>query len=93
MKVHAAAVLADVEARAVSAEVGVAHRVRGVTHWFTGEFREAQQHLECAVALFQPQRDDDLSFLLVQDAGATAIGLLGVYLVASWRNRARGLAR
>jgi len=81
MRAHAAAVLADVETRAVPAEVGVAHRVQGVTHWFTGEFLEAEQHLECAVALFQLRRDDDLSFLLVQDAGATAMAYLAL---ASW---------
>jgi hypothetical protein len=71
MRAHAAAVLADVETRPVSAEVGVAHRVQGVTHWFAGEFLEAQQHLESAVALFQPERDDDLSFRLVQGAAAS----------------------
>jgi hypothetical protein len=72
MRAHAAAVLADVQTRPVSAEVGVAHRAQGVTHWFTGEFLEAQQRLECAVALFQPRSDDNSSFLLLQDAGATA---------------------
>jgi predicted ATPase len=81
MRAHAAAVLADVETRPVSAEAGVAHRVQGATHWFVGEFLEAQQHLECAVALFQPGRDDDLSFRMAQDAGATATAYLAF---ASW---------
>jgi hypothetical protein len=81
MRAHAASVLADVETRPVSAEAGVAHRVQGVTYWFAGEFLEAQQHLERALALFQPGRDDDLSFRLVQDAGATAMAYLAF---ASW---------
>jgi tetratricopeptide (TPR) repeat protein len=80
MRAHAAAVLADAETRPVSAEVGVAHRVQGVTHWFAGEFLEAQQHLESAVALFQPKRDDDLSFRLVQDAAAS----MAYLAFASW---------
>jgi predicted ATPase len=81
MRAHAAAILADVETRPDSAEAGVAHRVQGMTHWFAGEFLEAQQHLERAVAAFQPGRDDDLSFRFVQDAGATAM----IYLAfASW---------
>ena len=81
MRAHAAAFLADVEARPDSAETGVAHRVQGITHWFAGEFLEARQHLERALALFQPGRDDDLSFRFGQDAGATAMTFLAF---ASW---------
>jgi class 3 adenylate cyclase/tetratricopeptide (TPR) repeat protein len=81
MRAHAAAVLADVEARPDSAEAGVAHRAQGITHWFAGEFLEARKHLERAVALFQPGRDDDLSFRFGQDAGATAMTYLAY---ASW---------
>ena len=61
MTAHAAALLSDVETRPDSAEAGVTHRVQGVTHWFTGEFLEAQQRLERALAVFQPGRDEDLS--------------------------------
>ena len=62
MRTHAAAFLAGVAARPDSPEAGVAHRVRGITHWFAGEFAEAREHLERALALFQPGRDDDLAF-------------------------------
>ncbi len=60
MTAHAAALLSDVEARPNSPEAGVAHRATGVTCWFAGEYREARDYLERALALFQPGRDDDL---------------------------------
>ena len=44
----------DVAASPDSPEAGVAHRVVGTTHWFAGEYREAREHLERALALFQP---------------------------------------
>ena len=51
-----------VAARPDSPEAGVAHRVLGTTHWFAGEYAQAREHLERALALFQPGRDDDLAF-------------------------------
>ena len=54
MRAHAEAFLADVEARPDSPEAGVAHRVLGTTHWFAGEYGEAREHLERALALFNP---------------------------------------
>ena len=62
MRAHAAAFLSDVEARPGSPEAGVAHRAAGTTRWFAGEYREALDHLERALALFQSGRDDDLAF-------------------------------
>ena len=64
MRAHAAAFLSDVEARPDSPEAGVAHRAAGITCWFAGEYREARDHLERALALFQPGRDDDLALPL-----------------------------
>ena len=61
MKAHAAAFLRDVAARPNSPEAGVAHRILGSNQWFAGEYREAQSHLEQALALFKPGRDDDLA--------------------------------
>jgi TolB-like protein/class 3 adenylate cyclase/tetratricopeptide (TPR) repeat protein len=80
MRSHAAAFLADVETRPDSAEAGVAHRAAGMTHWFAGEYREAREHLERALALFQPGRDDDLAFRFGIDAGVGAILYLAVTL-------------
>ena len=55
MRAHAAAFLSDIEARPESPEAGVAQRTAGITSWFAGEYREARDHLERALALFQPR--------------------------------------
>jgi predicted ATPase len=81
MRAHAAAFLSDVGASPESPEAGVAHRAAGMTCWFAGEYREARDHLEQALALFQPGRDDDLAFRFGHDAGASAMFSLAV---ASW---------
>jgi predicted ATPase len=73
MRAHAETFLSDVEARPDSPEAGVAHRTAGITHWFAGEYREAREHLERALALFRPGRDDDLAFRFGQDPGVTAM--------------------
>ena len=73
MRTHAANFLADVEAKPNSPEAGVAHRCAGTTHWFAGEYETARDHLELALALFQPGRDDDLAFRFGQDAGVAAM--------------------
>ena len=81
MRAHAAAFLSDVEARPDSPEAGVAHRAAGITCWFAGEYREARDHLERALALFQPGRDDDLAFRFGLDPGVAAMAYLAI---ASW---------
>jgi hypothetical protein len=81
MRTHAAAFLAGVAARPDSPEAGVAHRVLGTAHCFAGEYAEAREHLERALALFQPGRDDDLAFRFGQDAGVAAMCYLAI---ASW---------
>jgi hypothetical protein len=73
MRTHAAVFLRDVEARPDSPEAGVACRISGMTHWFAGEYVGARKHLERALALFQPGRDDDLAFRFGQDAGVGAM--------------------
>ena len=81
MRAHAAAFLSDVEARRDLPEAGVAHRAAGITCWFAGDYRDARDHLERALALFQPGRDDDLAFRFVLDPGVAAMALLAI---ASW---------
>ena len=81
MRTHAAAFLAGVAASPNSAEAGVAHWVLGTTHWFAGEYAEARDHLERALTLFQPGRDDDLAFRFGQDAGVAAMCYLAI---ATW---------
>src|SRR3984957_18534277 len=62
MRAHSSAFLGDVESTPDSPEAGVAHRAAGITCWVAGEYREARDHLERALALFQPGRDNDLAF-------------------------------
>jgi predicted ATPase len=81
IRAHAAAFLSDVEARPDSPEAGVAHRAAGMTCWFAGEYREARAHLERALDLFQPGRDDDLAFRFGLDPGVAVMGFLAN---ASW---------
>ena len=73
MRAHAAAFLSDVEARPDSPEAGVAYRLAGITYWFAGEYREARDHLERALALFQPGRDDELTFRFGLDPGVAVM--------------------
>ena len=75
MRAHSSAFLGDVEARPDSPEAGVAHRVAGITCWVAGEYREARDHLERALALFQPGRDDDLAFRFGPDPGVAGDGI------------------
>jgi tetratricopeptide (TPR) repeat protein len=81
MRTHAAAFLAGVAAMPDSPEAGIAHRILGTTHWSAGEHAEARGHLERALTLFQPGRDDDLAFRFGQDAGVAAMCYLAI---ASW---------
>ena len=80
MRGHAATFLSDLEAKPDSPEAGVAHRAAGITHWFAGEYRAAREHLERAIALFQPGRDDDLVFRFGHDAGVVATLYLALTL-------------
>ena len=80
MRAHAKAFLGDVEARPDSPEAGVAHRAIGITRWFAGEYRDAQDHLERALVLFQPGRDDDFAFRFGWDPGVAAMHYLALTL-------------
>ena len=92
MRAHAEAFLSDVEASPDSPEAGVAHRAAGMTCWFAGEYREARDHLERALALFQPGRDDDLAFRFGRDPGVAAMACLAIVLWPLGRGRSRDFA-
>ena len=81
MRAHAEAFLRDLEATPDLPEAGVAHRAAGITCWFAGEYPEARDHFERALALFQPGRDDDLAFRFGHDPGVAALACLSF---ASW---------
>jgi predicted ATPase len=89
MRAHAAAFLADVEARPDSPEAGVAHRAAGVSEWFAGQYRQARDHLECALALFEPGRDDDLAIFFGLDTGVAAMPIWRIRCGRSARSIAR----
>jgi tetratricopeptide (TPR) repeat protein len=78
MRAYAEAFLNDVAARPNSPEAGVAHRIIGVTSQFAGEFVEACDHLERALALFEPGRDDDLAYRFGFDVGVAAMANLAI---------------
>jgi tetratricopeptide (TPR) repeat protein len=80
MRAHSSDLLNDVQTRPNSPEAGVAHRVAGATCWFAGDYREARDHLERALALFQPGRDDDMAFRFGQDQGVSAMAYLALVL-------------
>ena len=93
MRAHSKTFLGDVEASPDSPEAGVAHHSAGTTHWFAGEYVAARPHLERALALFQPGRDDDLAFRFGHDEGGCGDTVSRAHLVASGRHRARGFPR
>jgi predicted ATPase len=73
MRTHVEAFLSDVRARPNSPEAGIAYRICGVTHQFAGEYGEARDNLERALALFQPGRDDELAFHFGVDVGEAVL--------------------
>jgi class 3 adenylate cyclase/predicted ATPase len=81
MRTHAMAFLNDLEATPDSPAASVARRIAGVTCWCAGEYREARDYFEKALALFQPGRDDDMTFRFGQDPGVAAMANLAI---ASW---------
>ena len=81
MRTHAMAFLNDLEATPDSPAASVARRIAGVTCWCAGEYREARDYFEKALALFQPGRDDDMAFRFGQDPGIAAMANLAI---ASW---------
>jgi class 3 adenylate cyclase/tetratricopeptide (TPR) repeat protein len=81
MREHAAAFLRALEASPDSPEASVAYRAAGNTCWFAGDYREARDRLEGALALFQPGRDEDLAYRFGWDAGVAAMANLAA---VSW---------
>ncbi len=80
MRAHAQTFLDTVAARPNSPEAAVGHRIAGITCWFGGGYREARDHFEQALRVFQPGRDDDLAFRFGFDPGVGAMGYLAFAL-------------
>jgi class 3 adenylate cyclase len=64
--------LKDVELSPDSPESCVAHRLYGATQWVLGNYLNARDHLEQAVALTNPERDHELAFRFGIDLGVIA---------------------
>ena len=63
-----------------SPEAGVAHRIYGVTQWFTGDFDRGALAPRKGAAIFDPERDRDLAFRFGQDVGVSAMVYLAIVL-------------
>jgi tetratricopeptide (TPR) repeat protein len=77
-RTQAATFLKEVEGEPDSPEAGVGHRIAGVTSWVEGDFDQARDHLERALAIFNPERDGDLAFRFGTDSGVGAMGYLAL---------------
>jgi class 3 adenylate cyclase/predicted ATPase len=72
--------LNDASRRKGSAELGVAHRIYGLTRWFQGDFVGARSHLEEALSIYDPERDRDIAYRFGQDEGVSAMVYLALIL-------------
>ncbi|HML11696.1 MAG TPA: adenylate/guanylate cyclase domain-containing protein [Xanthobacteraceae bacterium] len=72
--------LNEASRRKGSSELGVAHRLYGVTRWFQGDFLGARSHLEEALSIYDPERDRDLAYLFGGDIGLSAMVYLALVL-------------
>jgi class 3 adenylate cyclase/predicted ATPase len=89
----AAEFLRDAERRPGSPQIGVAHRICGVTRWFEGDYMGARSHIEQALAAWDPDRDRELAFGFGQDVGVAARFQLALVLYPLGEvDRARSLA-
>jgi class 3 adenylate cyclase/predicted negative regulator of RcsB-dependent stress response len=62
-------------------EASIAHRIRGTTDWYQGDFASARDRLERALAMFDPARDGDLAFRFGYDVAVSCM----IYLpLALW---------
>jgi predicted ATPase len=98
MRELARAFLRDCESELNSGEACVALRINGVTKWFAGEFVEARDFFERALAAYDPERDRELVFRFGQDVGVPVLGYSALLLwalgeIALARERAEALTQ
>ena len=65
--------LAVAQARDARAPLLVGHRILGTSFLFLGEFISAREHLDQAVALYDPERHAQLALRFGQDIGVSAL--------------------
>jgi class 3 adenylate cyclase/predicted ATPase len=78
MRAIAEIVLRDIEGKPPSPEAAVTHRLAGVTDWYLGNFELARAHLEQTLAMFDPQRDRDLTYRFGQDMGVSVMAFIAL---------------
>ena len=72
--------LSSAKSRPGRGRQSVAARLNGTTDWFAGNFADARVSLECALAIFDPERDSDLAFRFAQDLGVSITAYLALVL-------------
>ena len=80
MRELASEFLHNVEGDPSLPETGIAHRMCGMTSWFSGDFADARQHLEHALACYDDKRDYLLAFRFGQDLAVPVMAYLGFTL-------------
>ena len=80
LRAIAEVLLRDIEGKPPSPEAAVAHRLAGVTEWYLGNFELARAHLRQTLAMFDPQRDRDLTYRFGQDMGVSAMVFMALAL-------------
>ena len=80
LRAIAEVLLRDIEGKPPSPEAAVAHRLAGATEWYLGNFELARAHLEQTLAMFDPQRDRDLTYRFGQDMGVSAMVFMALAL-------------
>ncbi len=81
MRAYVRSSVSAFEASPGSPEAGIIHAaIAGITHWYAGDYVRARDHLERALALFVPGRDDDLAFRFGQDSGVAVMLYLALTL-------------
>jgi class 3 adenylate cyclase/predicted ATPase len=80
LRAIAEVVLRDIEGRPPSPEAAMAYRIAGTTEWYFGNFELARAHLEQTLAMFDPQRERDLTYRFGRDIGVSATVFMALAL-------------
>ena len=80
LRAIAEVVLRDIDGKPPSPEAAVAHRLAGTTEWYLGNFELARAHLEQTLAMFDPQRDHNLTYRFGRDTGVSAMVFMALAL-------------
>jgi class 3 adenylate cyclase/predicted ATPase len=74
------AFLRDAEGEPNSSELMAGHRIVGTSLWYEGDYVGAREHLEQAVAFYDPELHRPLAFRFGQDVGVSGMSFLALTL-------------